>query len=480
MSNNLNVDIASLMNQNVSMKKNSEKENSNLAFSEILSQVLEENNEVIIREEEFVEEESVNSEESEISDTENETTKGEPSEQESVATQIPNPIINNDIHLEQSKTNTPPDNDSVEKVEMTVTRDEAPVKVNSHSIEDNSQLINSSEKENTQLSSSFLTSGKELLTAFRVGNGPESKQSYFNNQLVEIQGSQMTKSNELDSSLETSPSKINQSENSFQIKSELEYLINDMSVEEDLLEETVNRPFLSKEAEISQTNEKSVENKEILEMEQNSEVNREIEDATSDILNEVTSDESKEILKQVEADTIFQFNSLSQRSISSTTSETITQVNQIGKQEFNSQNLPEIMTRISEEMNTLNLTDKHSFKLTLKPESLGELNVFLEMKDGKLKAEFLVDNSSVKNLIEGNLLSLQDTFGKSNIQVEKIDVTLQSNHQNNSMFGGDLSQRQQDRQPLPKQNKVSQQYETTEEYDEEIIVVERDSINILV
>ena len=202
--------------------------------------------------------------------------------------------------------------------------------------------------------------------------------------------------------------------------------------------------------------------------------------ATSDILNEVTSDESKEILKQVEADTIFQFNSLSQRSISSTTSETITQVNQIGKQEFNSQNLPEIMTRISEEMNTLNLTDKHSFKLTLKPESLGELNVFLEMKDGKLKAEFLVDNSSVKNLIEGNLLSLQDTFGKSNIQVEKIDVTLQSNHQNNSMFGGDLSQRQQDRQPLPKQNKVSQQYETTEEYDEEIIVVERDSINILV
>jgi flagellar hook-length control protein FliK len=61
-------------------------------------------------------------------------------------------------------------------------------------------------------------------------------------------------------------------------------------------------------------------------------------------------------------------------------------------------------------------------RITLKPESLGEIVVKVNMEDGKVKAEIEVANSTVRNVLEANMPALRDTLIARGIDIQKIDV----------------------------------------------------------
>lgn len=147
---------------------------------------------------------------------------------------------------------------------------------------------------------------------------------------------------------------------------------------------------------------------------------------------------------------------------------------------FQKANINEIVSVIKKEAEFISDGKNHQFKLSLKPENLGELDILLDVKDGKLSAKFLVETDKVKELIKTSLPVLQENLVKQNIVVEKADVTLTNFSENSGFqFSGDLSQRQQQSKFL-KSGKLSQQYQASENYEETKSNSSLDSVDILV
>lgn len=63
-------------------------------------------------------------------------------------------------------------------------------------------------------------------------------------------------------------------------------------------------------------------------------------------------------------------------------------------------------------------------RLSLKPESLGSLNLKLAMKDKVLIAKFTVENSAVKEIIENSLNQLKNSFSSLGIDLGEVKVAV--------------------------------------------------------
>ena len=61
-------------------------------------------------------------------------------------------------------------------------------------------------------------------------------------------------------------------------------------------------------------------------------------------------------------------------------------------------------------------------RLTLKPESLGEVVVRVRMEDGKMQAQIDVTQAGVKAALESNLPQLHEALAARGIDVQRIDV----------------------------------------------------------
>lgn len=147
---------------------------------------------------------------------------------------------------------------------------------------------------------------------------------------------------------------------------------------------------------------------------------------------------------------------------------------------FQKENVADIVSSIKNESEFLVEGKTHQFKLSLKPDKLGDLNILLDIKDGKVSAKFLVETEKIKDLVKTSLPILQESLAKQSIVVEKADVSLNFTENSSFQFGGDLSGRQQHQGKLPKSNKLSQQYQTTDNYEETTRAGELDSVDILV
>lgn len=137
---------------------------------------------------------------------------------------------------------------------------------------------------------------------------------------------------------------------------------------------------------------------------------------------------------------------------------------------------------ISHEITNLSEKESSTFKLTLRPESLGELDVVLDVKDGKISAKFLVETDKVKELIQSNLTNLQESLSKHNVVLSKSEVSLNLPNHNFSSFDGNLNHRQnqQQQEKFFNTGKLAQQYQLKDEYEETKQVNITDSVDILV
>ena len=67
------------------------------------------------------------------------------------------------------------------------------------------------------------------------------------------------------------------------------------------------------------------------------------------------------------------------------------------------------------------------FKMQLKPENLGQIDINLKIKDGKLTIDIIADTAHTQNLLTSQVDKLISSMGLQNVQVESVQVGQQMN-----------------------------------------------------
>ena len=65
-------------------------------------------------------------------------------------------------------------------------------------------------------------------------------------------------------------------------------------------------------------------------------------------------------------------------------------------------------------------------RVTLKPESLGEVSINVRMEGGSMAAQIDVSQTHVRAAMEANLSQLRETLADRGIQVDRIDIMTSS------------------------------------------------------
>ena len=102
---------------------------------------------------------------------------------------------------------------------------------------------------------------------------------------------------------------------------------------------------------------------------------------------------------------------------------------------FNS-NTQEIMDQIMDYMKIQLKPGMDQLQMQLHPASLGTVQVQLTSKGGEITAQFQVQNETVKAAIEGQIVELKETLRDQGIKVEAVEVTVQSNGFESSLWQG--------------------------------------------
>lgn len=82
----------------------------------------------------------------------------------------------------------------------------------------------------------------------------------------------------------------------------------------------------------------------------------------------------------------------------------------------------QIMDHIQLQMNA----DSTEVNMQLHPENLGTLQIRIAAKEGIMTAQFTTTSETVKSVLEGQMVQLQQQFDQQNIKVEAIEVTVQA------------------------------------------------------
>lgn len=90
--------------------------------------------------------------------------------------------------------------------------------------------------------------------------------------------------------------------------------------------------------------------------------------------------------------------------------------------------------------------DTSSLEMALNPESLGKVNVAIEMKDGVCTANFVVRNELARIAVESQLQTLKETFEERGLKVDAVEVNVSdfSFNQNRQTFSGEKEEKSGD------------------------------------
>lgn len=104
-------------------------------------------------------------------------------------------------------------------------------------------------------------------------------------------------------------------------------------------------------------------------------------------------------------------------------------------------------------------------RLTLTPESLGQVDVKISMQNGQLVAHFAAQTATGKEMLEAQLMSLRTALQNQGIQVEKLEVT-----QNGFLQSGFFQeQRNQHSQQFTRRNKQQSNEQFQDTYNTEAL-----------
>ena len=98
-----------------------------------------------------------------------------------------------------------------------------------------------------------------------------------------------------------------------------------------------------------------------------------------------------------------------------------------------------IVRQIVEQVKVQVKPDTVSMELQLNPENLGKVNLHVSSKEGAVTAQLFVQNETVKQAIEGQIMVLREAMQQQGIKVEAVEVTVQTGD-----FNRNLKQHEED------------------------------------
>lgn len=103
---------------------------------------------------------------------------------------------------------------------------------------------------------------------------------------------------------------------------------------------------------------------------------------------------------------------------------------------FFNPNTQEIMDQIMDYMRIQLKPGMDQLQMQLHPASLGTVQVQLTSKGGEITAQFQVQNETVKAAIENQIVELKESLREQGIKVEAVEVTVESNGFESSLWQG--------------------------------------------
>lgn len=103
-----------------------------------------------------------------------------------------------------------------------------------------------------------------------------------------------------------------------------------------------------------------------------------------------------------------------------------------------------IMRQIMDHMQVQMDADTTELNMQLHPESLGTLQIRISAKEGIMTAQFTTTSETVKSVLEGQMIQLQQQFEQQNIKVEAIEVTVQSHAFESALEKGNEQQTEEE------------------------------------
>ena len=103
-----------------------------------------------------------------------------------------------------------------------------------------------------------------------------------------------------------------------------------------------------------------------------------------------------------------------------------------------------IMRQIMDHMQVQMDADTTELNMQLHPESLGTLQIRISAKEGIMTAQFTTTSETVKSVLEGQMIQLQQQFDQQNIKVEAIEVTVQSHAFESALENGNEQQTEEE------------------------------------
>lgn len=124
------------------------------------------------------------------------------------------------------------------------------------------------------------------------------------------------------------------------------------------------------------------------------------------------------------------------------------------------ENIHEVAFKMIEEIKEFKNKDHIQLQVKLKPESLGEIEIKLQMKDGQIWGKILVEHQGTKGVLENHLQQLKTYFKEQNIPLQTLDVNVsqygnQQNHNQSSYYSKENSLKLDEQQ----EEELKQEYE---------------------
>ena len=91
------------------------------------------------------------------------------------------------------------------------------------------------------------------------------------------------------------------------------------------------------------------------------------------------------------------------------------------------ENLQDIAAQMAEKITMNRDGDHSSVKVQLRPKELGEIEIMVSMKGGRLSGEILVENITAREALESQLPSLKDRLKEQNVMLHDVNISLQQN-----------------------------------------------------
>ncbi len=110
----------------------------------------------------------------------------------------------------------------------------------------------------------------------------------------------------------------------------------------------------------------------------------------------------------------------------------------------------QIMNQIMDYMKVQVNADTSMLEMQLQPESLGTLQIRISAKEGVMTAQFTTTSETVRAVLEGQMVQLQQQLDQQNIKVDAIEVLVQTHSFESALAQGEERQQMQEE----KKNKV--------------------------